>query len=206
MILSFQDTEKLLQEYKLEQVKTVLVYSKKELIQKIQKFNYPIVLKISSQKHFHRKEVNGFILNIKTEKEAVKAYQELIKIKNIEGILIQEQIKGIELIIGIKNDPVFQTTIMFGIGGSLVEVYQDVSFRIAPINKKKSLEMIEQIKGKKLLDGFRNGPIIDKKKLAEIISRISYLGYEKKIKELDFNPLIANEKGIFICDAKIIYD
>lgn len=93
---------------------------------------------------------------------------------------------------------------MFGAGGVLVELFNDVSFRLAPFNRRVALSMIDELRSKKLLDGFRGGPNIKKEAVVDLLVNTSLLASKENFKEIDFNPVIANEKGLFICDVKII--
>ncbi len=203
MILNFQEIQKLLKKYNLPKAESVLVNSEDEAVYYAQKIGYPVVLKISS-KHLHRTEIGGVITNIKDELKLKESFNKLKKIPEIEAVIVQKQIPGEEFIVGIKKDPTFGQVVMLGTGGTFVELFNDVSFRVCPIDKKESLLMIEEIKGKKLLEGFRGAPEIDKRFIAEILEKVSQLGIKENIEELDFNPLIVSEKGAFICDVKII--
>jgi 3-hydroxypropionyl-CoA synthetase (ADP-forming) len=204
MILNYKKREELLKEYGLNRPETYLVNSKSEALEKANLTGYPVVAKISSDKHLHRTELNGVEVDIKSDQELEKVFDRLIKIEGVEGIIIQKQINGVEFIVGAKNDPTFGPIIMLGTGGTLVELFKDVTFRVAPIDLEEAKKMIEEIKGKKLLEGFRSYKKMDKEKLAKILSQTSKLAHDKKIKELDFNPVIANEKEILICDVKIV--
>ena len=112
---------------------------------------------------------------------------------------------GVEVILGMKRDPAFGPVIMFGMGGIHVEVYRDVSFRVAPISAEEAMEMIEKVKGYPLLQSFRGKKAKDIEQLKICLMRLSQLAMEcPQIKELDINPLIVLEKGCHIADAKIM--
>ena len=127
--------------------------------------------------------------------------------KRLKGkIMAQEFVHGRELIIGIKKDPVFGHAIMFGIGGTLVEVLHDVSFRICPITSSDAQSMIDELKYKKLLMDFRGEKPVNLRLIKNILVKTSKLPLRnKKISELDINPLIANDKTVKIVDARISY-
>jgi acyl-CoA synthetase (NDP forming) len=121
------------------------------------------------------------------------------------NFVVQEMIKGQEIIMGIKRDEIFGPVILFGLGGVLVEILKDVSMRIAPLSKRDCKEMIEEIKGSKLLDGYRNIKKVNKEKIIELLLNLSDLAVnEKEIEEIDFNPVIVNEKNAVVVDARII--
>ncbi len=204
MILGYKKREELLKKYNLKRPPTELSLNPKQAVEVAKRIGFPVVAKISSDKHLHRTEVDGVIVGIENEEELGEAVEKLFRIEDIEGIIIQKQINGREFIIGSKNDQVFGPTIMLGTGGIMVELFKDVSFRIAPIDKNEALKMIEEIKGKKLLEGFRGGPKIKKDELADLLVKASRLSFEENVKELDFNPVIGNDHGLYICDVKIV--
>ena len=204
MILNHKKRENLLSKYNLKRPKTFLVREKSEAIKKANIIGFPVVAKISSDTHLHRTELGGVVVNIENQQELEDAFQELSEIDDINGVIIQKQVGGVEFIVGSKRDQVFGSTIMLGTGGTMVELFEDVSFRVAPIQKEDAFEMIDEIKGKKLLDGFRGGPKIDKTELADILVKASQLAFEEDVQELDFNPVIGNEDGVYICDVKIV--
>jgi acyl-CoA synthetase (NDP forming) len=212
MLLSFDKTQKLLSQYKIPFIKSRLAKNKLEALRFGELIGYPVVLKIVSSEILHKTDINGVKLNIKNPGELKKSFDEIIKsIKQkapkakVEGVLVQKQKEGTEIIIGTKRDPVFGPVIMFGLGGIFVEVFKDVSFRLAPITEKEAKEMIKEIKGYKILAGFRGRKPVNLKKLAEILVNLSKLiQKEKNIKEIDLNPVIVNEIEAMVVDAKIL--
>jgi acyl-CoA synthetase (NDP forming) len=158
-------------------------------------------LKISSDEHSHKTDVGGLVLNINDKKELLAAYSNLKKLS--KNLVIQEQKKGIELIIGVHNDSSFGKMVMLGIGGIFVELVKDASFRKAPIAKKDAFDMIDELKFKKMLEGFRGNPSIDKDLLADLLVKIGDLIIKEKIVEMDLNPVIFCEKDYYIVDARI---
>jgi len=201
MLLDFNDTQKLLSKYKIPYVKSGLVKNKSDLLKLAKKIKYPLVLKIDSQKVLHKTELGGVILNIKDKKGLLSSYQKIKKLS--KNIIIQKHIDGIFLIIGSKKDQTFGNIIIFGMGGIYTEVLNDISMRLAPVNKKEALSMIQEIKSYKILQGYRGKPI-NIKKIQSLILKLSNLIEEENIKEIDFNPIIINEKQLFIVDAKVI--
>ncbi len=176
------------------------------------KIRFPLVLKIVSKNILHKTDA-GCVKVCNNEDEIKKNYNEIIrnakKIKNakIDGILMQKFEKGTEIIIGMKRDKQFDASIMFGIGGIFVEVYNDVSFRVAPVDKRNALEMIQEIKGYKLLAGARGMKKLNIDAVANIIVNLSKLSLRNKnIAEIDLNPVIVDEKSAKIVDARVISD
>jgi len=211
-LLSFEETENLLLKYKIPFSKTKLLYLKSRAISFAKEIGYPVVLKISSPDILHKSEIKGVRVGIKNENELKKAWDEiLISVKKskpklkIEGILVQKMVSGIEVAVGMKRDSQFGPVLMFGLGGIFIEVLKDVIFRIAPINQKEALKMIKEIKAHKIFKGFRGQKPINIKAIVKIITNLSKLSLtEKKIKEIDLNPIIINEKRAQVVDAKII--
>jgi acyl-CoA synthetase (NDP forming) len=204
MILGYREQKEVLEKYNLETPNSFFIEKKEQLSLAIEKIGYPLVMKISSKKHLHRTEVGGVFKDIKSKKEAEEAFDSLGEISEIDGVVIEEQIKGVEFIVGVKDDPSFGKVLMLGSGGVMVEVFNDVSFRVLPIEKEDATEMIDEIKGRKLLEGFRGNKAVDKKILNDFLISVSLLAEKENFKEIDFNPVIVNSKGSFICDVKII--
>lgn len=173
---------------------------------------YPLVMKIVSPQIIHKTEVGGVRVGIENDEQLKKAYDEIIASAKkhvpdaeIKGILLEEMVKGTELIIGTTTDPQFGPMIMFGIGGIFVEVYKDVSFRLIPITPGDARDMLEEIRGKALFRGVRGLPAADTNQLVEILTSISnFVNSHPEIKEMDLNPLLVTEKGIVAVDARII--
>ena len=168
--------------------------------------NYPLVVKAISDKIIHKTESGAVKIGIRNFNELTDVVKELnSKFEGfIEFILIQKMISGIELSIGALRDSVFGPVVMFGSGGILIELFEDVSFRLAPMTLSDALEMINETKASKLLEGFRGGPYIDKTRIARLIINVSKLIWDNKnISELDINPIIVNDKFEYAVDVRI---
>jgi acyl-CoA synthetase (NDP forming) len=145
-------------------------------------------------------------VNIKDMKELEKAFNELKKIKNFEGVMVQEYIDGKFIITGLKKDATFGHVIAFGLGGIFTEIIKDIAFRVCPITKKDAIEMIKEIKAYKILEGARGEKPINFYSLLRVLLALSELSKRyKNIEELDINPLIVNEKNAKIVDARIVF-
>jgi acetyl coenzyme A synthetase (ADP forming)-like protein len=179
---------------------------------------YPVVLKIVSPDILHKLDIGGLKVNLKDDNELKKAYHEInesIESKKndfkIHGFLIQKYFteKGIELIAGANLIKGFGSLIMFGLGGTFVELFKDVAFRLAPLNRHDALNMIKQTKGYQILKGFRGQASYDIESIIDYLLRLSQLLMDfPEIKELDLNPIkvLEDNKGIVIMDAKVILD
>ncbi len=215
MFLHEFEATRILSEYNLPVIKNALATSAAQAGSLAKEIGFPVVMKVMSEKIIHKFDIGGVVLNVNSEKEAEDAFfnitnsvKQKVPHADIDGILVSEQVaEGIEVILGIKKDPSFGDVVMFGMGGIFVEIFKDVSFRVAPVQKEVALEMIHEIKASKLLLGARGKKSSDIECLAETIVKLSNLALDNPdIKELDINPLIVLEegKGCFVADAKIV--
>ncbi len=167
---------------------------------------FPVALKVCSSKILHKTDVDGIRLGIRDMDELKKTFKEFRRRFSSENLLVdQMEEKGVEIIIGLVQDPTFGLSIMFGIGGVFTELYKDVTFRVVPIDRYDAEQMIEETKGKKLLEGFRNIPA-NKEVVIDLIMKVSKIGEDLKnhIDEMDLNPVFVYEKDICVVDAKLI--
>lgn len=167
---------------------------------------FPVALKVCSNKILHKTDVGGVKLGIKDMSDLEKTFKEFKKKFPKENLLVdQMEEKGVEIIIGLVQDPTFGLSIMCGIGGIFTELYKDVTFRIIPIDKYDSVQMIEEIKGKKLLEGFRNMKA-NKELVIDLLLKVSKIGQEliEHIDQMDLNPVFVYENDICVVDAKLI--
>ncbi len=181
-----------------------------------QKAGFPVVMKIQSKDIVHKVDVKGVKLNIQTKEDAASAYRTILAdVKErqpdaeIQGVYVVKQVaKGEEVILGMKRDSSFGPVIMFGLGGTYVEIFEDVSFRVAPLDKDDAQDMIKQVKAYKILSGARGLAPKDVDSIVDAILRLSKLVLEHpQISELDINPMIVMEegKGCYVADAKIMF-
>src|SRR6059036_1447662 len=207
------DALRILSTYGLPVIKTNTASSKVEAVEVAKIIGYPVAMKIVSPDVVHKIDVGGVKLDLNSDQDVSEAFDEILRnVKTlvpkarIEGVLLQEYVTGgTETIIGIHRDPKFGPLLMFGLGGIYVEAYRDVSFRLAPIRELSADNMISQIRGSKILQGFRGQPPADTKTIAECIERLSQLSVElPDVLELDVNPLVAFANGCRALDARII--
>jgi len=222
MLLDFYQTKRILSKYKIPFCRGRIFKSKAKALNFAKKTGFPVVLKIASVDILHKTDIGGVKLGIKNEKDLKKSWNEILKqaqkvptksgildgkaigIKN-EGVLVQKEIKGTEIILGMKRDEIFGPIMMFGGGGIFIELLKDVSFEICPLKKQEVKEMLKRTKVYKVLKGFRGFPRVNVEKIIKIILNLSKLSLkEKQIKEIDLNPIICNEKEVLVVDAKII--
>ncbi len=212
-VLPLHESLKLLERYGIPVAEYALAKTADEAVEAANRIGYPVVLKLVSPTITHKTDVGGVVVGLKSPDEVKQAYNKIIdNVKKlrpdavIKGILVQKQVeKGIEVIVGGIRDDVFGAAVMFGLGGVFVEVLRDVSFRIPPFSVNDALEMMQEIKGYKLLKGFRNIPPADLNALANIIVKVGEIMInEKEIKELDINPIIALPRGAVAVDARAV--
>ncbi len=209
------EAKAILREAGIPVVEAKIGRSKQEVISLSREIGFPVALKIVSSEVIHKSDAGGVRLGLDNDTQVGKAYDEIINATKgkfprakIEGISVQRMApSGVEVIIGVTKDPQFGALLMFGLGGRLVEILKDVSFRIVPISRQDAKAMIREIKGYSLLKGYRGSDPVDLPFLEEMIMRVSEL-VEKhpEIRELDINPIFAYSKGALAVDARIILE
>ncbi|MDX5482234.1 MAG: acetate--CoA ligase family protein, partial [Hymenobacteraceae bacterium] len=174
---------------------------------------YPLVAKVVSQQVVHKSDAGGVVTDIRSEEELLEAYdsihhhvKEQHKEAEIEGVLLQQMLKqGTEFIIGARYSNTYGHLLMFGVGGIFVEVLKDVTFRRVPVSRSDARSMIAGIRAKKLLEGVRGKPAVDKEALADTLLRLSQLVQDfPQVKELDINPVFGFQDKAVVADARVI--
>ncbi|MDP1759186.1 MAG: acetate--CoA ligase family protein [Thermodesulfovibrionales bacterium] len=165
---------------------------------------YPLAAKVLSAKITSKSDVGGIRLGLKNDAELKRAVSELLKIEHAEGVLVEEMApEGIEVIIGGVIDKQFGAVVMFGLGGVFVELFKDIAFALAPLKEEDALWLIQQVKGYKLLEGFRGKAAVDKDALIKIILTVSEIIASRHVEEIDLNPVALYPKGAMVLDAKL---
>ncbi len=212
-LLLEHEAKSLISYYGIPTTKVRVAKSEEDAVKAADEIGYPVVLKIVSPDVIHKSDVGGVKVNLKSEEEVRDAYKSIISsvkenVPNarIVGVLVQEFApSGLELIIGLIRDPQFGPTVMFGLGGIFVEVYKDVSFRVAPLTENDADSMIKEIKAYKLLTGFRGMESVDLEALKDALIKAGQVGLDNdEIAEMDLNPVIAYPNGLKVVDARII--
>ena len=214
-VLTEFESKKILKQAGIPVVETKLAKSQKEAASISQKMGFPVALKIISPDVIHKSDSGGVKLSVNSVSEVKKAYDEILKkIKKqyptavVHGISVQKMVRaGTEVIVGTSKDPQFGPVIMFGLGGIFVELLKDVSFRVIPVERRDVQEMIQEIKGYPLLQGYRGKEPANITALVEIILKISKLIEENpQIKELELNPIFVYRDKAVGVDARIILE
>jgi acyl-CoA synthetase (NDP forming) len=214
-VLTEVESKEVLKQAGINVIETKLATSKEEVISISQKFGFPVALKIASPDIVHKSDVGGVKLGLKTAKQVGKAYDDILQAvrqkhpqARIQGIAVQKMARpGVEVIIGMSQDAQFGPVLMFGLGGILVEVLKDVSFRIVPLARRDAAEMVREIKGYPLLEGYRGQEAVDVSYLEELLIKVSnFVERNPEVKELDLNPIFAYSDGAVAVDARIILE
>jgi acyl-CoA synthetase (NDP forming) len=206
-ILDEYDSKKWLEALELNVVKDVIIKSLDEALKAAKETGYPVVLKGKAEGQVHKTEAGLVKLNLMNADQVKSAYQEMVGLKSeINSFLIQPMLKGdFELIAGILRDPQFGPVAMLGMGGVWAEVYKDVVFRMAPLNKEEIFEMVSDLKGQSLLKGYRGSKPVNMESLADWLIKLGWLALNnEKIKEIDVNPLLVVDGEPIAVDATII--
>ncbi len=215
VFLTEPESKELLGQSGIAIIDTVPVKSRQEAVATSEKIGYPAVLKIISPDIIHKTDAGGIKLDLQNPEQVEAAYNEIIasvKQKHpqakIQGISVQKKAgPGVEIIIGMHKDMQFGPVLLFGLGGILTEVLEDTSLRVTPITRYDAREMIEEIKGYKLLKGFRGQPPVKIEALEDMLLAVStFVEENPEIKELDINPVIATENGAVAVDARVVLE
>jgi acetate---CoA ligase (ADP-forming) subunit beta len=210
--LSEYDSKRVLSHYGFPVVKEKLVDSRAAAVKAAKDIGLPVVLKACSPAIAHKTEKKLIEVDLRTLKEVERAYTAIVERvgddTQLDGILVQQMIKGSrELVIGMIRDAQFGPCVMFGLGGIFTEVLKDVSFRIAPLEKRDALEMAQEIKGAPILGAFRGMPAVDIELLSSMLINAGKLGLENDaVKEVDANPLIISGNKPVVVDALVVLE
>ncbi|HYB19855.1 MAG TPA: acetate--CoA ligase family protein [Thermodesulfobacteriota bacterium] len=209
--LSEYDSKRLLGSYGFPIVREKLVNSRAGATKAAKEIGLPVVLKACSPEVAHKTEKKLIEIDLRSIKEVERAYEAIVERAektNLDGLLVQEMIKGSrELVIGMIRDAQFGPCVMFGLGGIFTEVLKDVSFRIAPLEKRDALEMAQEIKGAPILGAFRGMNPVDMDLLASMLINAGKLGLDlEAVKEVDANPLIISGNKPVVVDALVVIE
>jgi len=215
IFLNEVESKEIIKKAGIEVIATRLARSKEEAISLSYELGFPVALKITSPDIIHKSDIGGVRLGLKTAKQVARAYDEILTSARkaypkaiIHGISVQKMARpGIEVIVGLSKDAQFGPLVMFGLGGILVEILKDVSFRIVPLSHRDAQEMIREIKGYPLLLGYRGQEPADLSALEDLLLKVSDLAQRiPEIKELDLNPVFAYNDSAVVVDARILLE
>lgn len=209
------ESKQILKEVGINTTDIGLARSKEEAVAHSQELGYPVVLKIVSPDILHKTDVGGVKLSLNNKEDVGNAYDEIISaIKKhqpsakIHGVSVQPMARpATEVIIGMSKDPQFGPVLMFGLGGILVEILKDISFRIVPLTMRDANEMIREIKGYPVLEGYRGQEPANIAVLEQMLLKVSeFVESRPEIKELDINPIFAYSDSALAIDARVILE
>jgi acetyltransferase len=200
--LSPEQTVALLDAAGIPRVHEIVESSKEKLLKAVANIDFPVVMKVVGP--LHKSDAQGVILNIANTEEVAETFDQLMKIDDATAVMVQPQLTGLELFVGVMKEPGFNHTILCGLGGIFVEVLNDVSARLSPISKSEAEKMVRSLRGYKLIQGTRGKKGINEAIFVDIIQRLSALvEAAPEIIEMDINPLMGTQKAITAVDARI---
>jgi len=194
---------------------TRLAISPAEAVSLGRQLGFPVVLKIASPDIIHKTDSGGIRLGLETPEQVEQAYNEITEAAGqkhpgarIHGVSVQKMAApGVEVIIGMSKDPQFGPVLMFGLGGVWVEILEDISLRVIPVTRRDVREMIKEIKGYRMLTGYRGQPPVDEAKLEDMLLAVAdFVTQSPIVKELDLNPVIAYNDGAIAVDARVLLE
>ena len=210
-VITEEQAKEILTEYGVMVPDYALVNSADEAVAQARKIGFPLVMKIVSPEILHKTDVGGVKVGVSSEQEAREVfndmYSRLSSKHNVKGVLLEKMVPpGIELIVGLQYDDQFGPVIMTGLGGIFTEIFRDVSFRMLPITKDDAKSMLNNLQGKKILEGFRGSEPINLDMLADALVNIGKLGTEMAAyyESVDFNPIVVYPDDYRVVDAKIL--
>ena len=206
--LSEYESKIVLASYDIPVTREMIIQKSADVISATHEIGYPVVMKGCSPEITHKTEKGLIQTDIRDDKEALDAFNTIMAGMNGNhgSVLVQEMIKGKrELVIGLIRDPQFGPCVMFGLGGIFTEILKDVSFRLAPLEKRDTLEMMDEIKAHKILDAVRGMDPVDRDILSKILINVGKIGIENDaIKEIDINPVIISGNRPVAVDALVV--
>ncbi len=216
-ILSEDDSKMLVNDYGISTTHPQVATTEDEAAEIAREKNYPVVLKIYSPDITHKSDVGGVALNIENEdmlratyRNMIASVQKKLPEAKIEGLTVQKMIRSkdaVEMILGIKKDPVFGTLMLAGMGGITAELFKDRRLEFPPLNERLAMQMLKSLQIYPLLTGYRGSKPKNVDKLIEVMIRLSYLAADyPEIQELDINPLIVGPEDVMALDARIVVD
>tara|TARA_B100000959_G_scaffold283840_1_gene353749 strand:- start:4784 stop:5476 length:693 start_codon:yes stop_codon:yes gene_type:complete len=212
-LLSEVEAKQLLGDAGIPVVTTLLAESSEEAVSHAKQIGYPVVLKIVSDEITHKSDVGGVKLGLEGSEAVSAAFDTIVANAKkavpdvkITGVAVQSMAsEGVEMIVGMTTDPHFGPVIMFGLGGIMVEVLKDVSFRVVPLSERDAAQMIDEISGRKLLEGIRGQPPSDKGALRSVILKVAeFAEQHPEVEEIDLNPVLVYPEGAVAVDARIV--
>jgi 3-hydroxypropionyl-CoA synthetase (ADP-forming) len=210
-VITEESAKAILTAYGINVPPYALVSTSQEATDKAKQLGFPLVAKIVSPDILHKTDVKGVKIGLKSEEEVGRSFDDMygrLSTKyHTKGVILERMVDpGLEVIVGLQNDPQFGPVIMFGLGGINTEIFKDVTFRVLPITPKDIEEMVESLRGKTMLKGFRGSEPIEHATISDMLMKISKLGVDAApyYESVDFNPVILYPHDYFVVDAKML--
>lgn len=213
LVLTEIESKELLRRAGIKVSDASLAASEEEAVSLARRFGFPVVLKIASADISHKSDGGGVRLGLANSRQVARAYYGILEAMRakypravIQGVSVQKMApSGVEVIIGVSQDVHFGPVVMFGLGGVLVEVLKDVSLRVVPLKRRDAVEMVREIKGYPLLEGYRGQASVDTACLEDMLLKVSrFTEKHPEVKELDLNPIFAYPDGALAVDARVV--
>ena len=208
--MSYPEAEELLRSHGVPVVKSCYMTKKTQSAQKSAEVGFPLVMKVDASQPIHKSDKGYVKTGVDSVEEIEEVFEEMKENAEKEeigfqGVVIQKQLTGREVIVGGKRDPQFGPVVLFGQGGVFVEILEDTSIRVAPIDQEEAIRMIKEIETYEMFTGARGQEPVNVEKIGEIISKTSDLMVKNpEIQEMDLNPIIANSEGAKAVDLRIL--
>ena len=182
--------------------------SSEEAVEFAAKIGYPVVAKLISPKALHKSEVHGVVLGLKSDEELDETFGRFSSFEDFAGMLIEEVVSGVELIVGAKVDYQFGPVILMGMGGTAVEIYKDTTLRMAPLKEVDAESMLKGLKAHELLKGYRGSQPVNLRELTRTLMAFSSLvmDLEGTFESIDLNPVMCSSRRCVVADARIILE
>ena len=203
------------QRYGFQAPRSGLAVTAEQAVALAGEIGYPVVLKIASPDILHKTDIGGVVLNVATDEEVRRSFERIMTAARaayptarLDGIEVQEMVtRGTEIIIGLLDDPQFGPVVMFGLGGVFTEVLKDVSFRVAPLERSDALDMIREIQGYPILQGYRGQPAVSEEMLADLLLNAGRMAIDLsgQLHSADFNPILVWGDQHRVLDVKLIW-
>lgn len=200
------DAKRLFSKAEFDIPRFIWARSREEAIRFAQKIGYPVVCKVVSPKVMHKSDRNGVAVGVDSDGILTETFTRFSRIEGFAGMLVEETLSGLELIVGAKVDYQFGPVIVLGIGGTSVEIYRDIALRMAPLAEKDVESMVKGLKAHRLLEGYRGSKPVNLKELGRLLLDFSTLvmDLQKMIESIDLNPVICSSTKCTVADARII--
>jgi succinyl-CoA synthetase beta subunit len=212
-VLSEQDSKALLAAYGIAVPRERVATSPGEAAKDAKKIGFPVVMKIVSADIPHKSDVGLVAVGVRDEDDARRTYKHLLATAKkatpdarVDGVLVAEMARGVETVVGIARDDLFGPVVMFGLGGVLVEVLRDVTFRVPPFTTHDATAMLDELRGAMLLRGVRGQPAANRAALVDVLMKMQHLAVDlsAEVAEVDINPLLAGPDGAVAADALVV--